>query len=373
MNQVSALSAAALAGKTFVEFGAERLSALGEGVGTLPATSELVALFRRLLRPWGARRIGTVPSYVSNVADDQAPFEFALGISKGAPEIQAYVDPQGDPPTPRSNSSAARALLEAVASERGLSLERFRAIENLFLPEEPGPPFGLWLGASWTPGRDILLKLYLNQQVRGRAASPELVAAAMERLGLERAWRVVEGALSLREGRDELAIVALDLAPSGPTRMKVYIRHHRASVPLILPVTQLTGDFRPQDVSTFYSSLSGYEGPFLDKPIATVFAFREPGSAAPEAVALEFPIGKYVRDDEVARLRIQQCLRSFELPTDAYNRAIHALAVRPLAARAGIHAHVTLRMLSSGPRLGLYFASEAYGNMRWPDQAQASG
>jgi DMATS type aromatic prenyltransferase len=360
----SSSEGAAVAHRSFAEFGAERLAALCEGLGARSASRELVDLFRLLVHPWGAHRIGTVPRYLSNVADDQAPFEFAVAISKGPPEIQVYVDPQGEPPTPGANLAAARGLLELVATKFGVSLERFRAIESLFLPQDPEPPFALWIGGSWTPERDLLLKIYLNPQVRGRASARELIAEAMQLLGLERAWRAVERTLSLRDGRDELGIVALDLGPSGSTRLKLYIRHHRASVPLILPIAQLTGEFEARDVETFYASLSGNLGPFLDKPIATVFAFREAGSVAPEAVSLEFPIGRYVENDEVARARIQRCLRAFGLATDAYERALHALAIRPLAARAGIHAHVTLRRLSSGPRVGVYFASEAYGDMR---------
>ncbi len=370
MTGLSPVEGTAVAHKTLADFGAERLANLCEGLGVGAASRQLVELFRALVYPWGSHRIGTVPRYRSNVADDQAPFEFAIAISKGPPEIQAYVDPQGDPPTLSSNQHAARELLATVSERFNVSLERFRAIEGLFLPEDPQPPFSLWLGVSWQPGRNILPKIYLNPQVRGSAEGPELMAEAMERLGLRAAWRSVEQVLSLRDGRDEIGIVALDLEPAGPTRLKIYIRHHRVSVPEVLPVMELTGEFAPRDITTFYSSLSGSQGPFLKKPIASVFAFRDSGSTRPAAVSLEFPIGKYVENDEVARHRVGRCLRTFGLATDAYERAIHAFAIRPPAARAGIHAHVTLRRLTSGPRVGIYFASQAYGDMSWPEAGQ---
>ena len=373
MTNASMVENGAVADKTFAEFGAERLAALCNELGTESARNELVELFRSFVRPWGTRRIGTVPSYASNVADDRAPFEFAIAISNGPPELQLYVDPQGEPPNARSNARTARELLEVVARERGISLAQFEALESLFLPDDPGPPFGLWLGASWMAGRDTLLKVYLNPHARGSAATPELMREAMARLGMQQAWRTVESALSLRDGRDEIGIAALDLGGSGPARIKIYVRHHRVSVPQILPIATLTGEFTASDVSLFYSLLSEQQGPFLEKPIATVFAFREPGSAAPAAATLEFPIGKYVENDEIARRRIGRCLKAFGLAHDQYDRAIHALAIRPLAARAGIHAHVTLRRLASGARVGVYFASEAYGNMRWPGDAAQKG
>jgi len=361
MTGLSPAGGVAVAHKTLAEFGAERLANLCDGLGMASASRELVDLFGSLVQPWGSRRVGAVPRYCSNVADDQAPFEFAIAISNGPPEIQAYVDPQGEPPTPRSNQRAARELLLTVAPRFEVSLERFRAIEDLFLPEAPEPPFSLWLGVSWQPGRGLLPKIYLNPHVRGRAEGPALMTEAMERLGLGLAWRTVERLLSLRDGRDEIGIVALDLEPAGPTRLKIYVRHHRVSVPEVLPLMELTGEFSRRDIATFYTSLAGGQGPFLKKPIASVFAFRDSGSLGPAAVSLEFPIGKYVENDAVAQDRIGRCLRAFGLTTDAYDRAIRAFAIRPLAARAGIHAHVTLRKLAQGPRVGIYLASEAYG------------
>lgn len=363
MNRSALVEGRTVPGQTFLEFGAGRLGALCEGLGVWPPPPELVSLFRRLVNPWGARPIDSSPRYASNVADDQAPFEFALAISGGPPEIQVYVDPQGEPPTPRANTALARRLLELVAAERGASLERFRAVESLFLPDEPGPPFGLWIGASWQADRGVLLKAYLNPHVRGVASSPLVIAEAMERLGLQHAWRAVQGALSLSDGRDELGIVALDLGASASTRLKLYVRHHGVCVPPVLPITGLTGEFTPSEVSTFYSVLAEGRGPFVEKPIATILAFREAGSLAPSGTSLEFPIGRYVENDEVARQRIRRCLTAFGLPTEAYERALHAFALRPPALRAGLHAHVTLRKVASGARLGVYFASEAYEGM----------
>src|SRR6185295_1084092 len=110
----------AVADKTFAEFGAERLGALCNELGTESARRELLGLFRLFVRSWGTRRIGTATSYASNVSDDQAPFEFAIAVSNGPPELQVYVDPQGEPPNARTNARAARELLALVARERGI-------------------------------------------------------------------------------------------------------------------------------------------------------------------------------------------------------------------------------------------------------------
>src|SRR5688572_15632246 len=165
----------AVAQRTFIDYGTERLAALCHALDAGLESVALVETFQRLLHPWGERLIGQSPRCRSNVADDEAPFEFSIALSRGAPEVQVYVDPHADPPTPAANLCTARALLDMVARELDAPLDRLREVENLFLPPDPGPPFGLWIGASWTPGHAIRLKVYLNPHVLGHRRAPELV------------------------------------------------------------------------------------------------------------------------------------------------------------------------------------------------------
>jgi DMATS type aromatic prenyltransferase len=346
--------------RTFVDFGTERLVALCRALGVGSDARGFLRAFELLLQPWGQRRIGQSPAFRSEVADDGAPFEFSIALSSGRPEIQVYVDPHADPPAAASNLQAARASLELVASELGAPLDRLRELEDLLLPAEPGPPFGLWIGVSWASGREVRLKTYLNPHVRGRERGRHLVSEAMRRLGFERAWKEVEDVLSLNDGRDEVGIISLDLSRSPADRIKLYVRHHRATSDRIGRVACLTGEHSPNDVAAFYDVLAGNPGPFSKKPAATVFAFAEPASGHACSAALEFPIGAYAETDEAARQRIGNCLSTFGLSAEPYETAIQAFATRPLDARAGIHAHVTLRRVAGRPRIAVYFASEAY-------------
>jgi DMATS type aromatic prenyltransferase len=349
-----------IAARTFVDFGKERLVALCGAAGVSGEAGGLMRVFELLLEPWGQRRIGKSPAFRSEVADDGAPFEFSIALSSGRPELQVYVDPQADPPAAAPNLQVARASLEVVARELGAPLDRLRELEDLFLPAEPEPPFGLWIGASWADGREVRLKTYLNPHVRGRERGRHLVSEAMRRLGFERAWKDVEELLSLDDGRDEVGIISLDLSRSAADRIKLYVRHHRATSDRIGQVARLTGEHSPSDVAAFYGALAGNAGPFSKKPAATVFAFAESGTGQRCSAALEFPIGAYAETDEAARQRIVDCLSTFGLLPEPYERAIRAFATRPLEARAGIHAHVTLRRVAGAPRMAVYFASEAY-------------
>jgi hypothetical protein len=282
---------------------------------------------------------------------------------------------------------AARAALNSLAIELGASLDRLHEIEGLFFPDAPEAPFSLWVAASWAPHREILLKAYLNPQVRGRAAATELLTECMKRLGFADAWESVQPALSFRHDGDEATIVCLDLSNASTSRVKIYVRHHGASLSDIDAVAKLARRRTENDVATFYSILTGGAERFLGKAPITELAFVDPADAGPSEVSLEFPIASYVATDAEARQRILRCLTAFGLSTDAYERAIRAVATRSLDERAGIHSHVTFRRPptdslgvrrrgagvsaplpislpesphAARPRIAVYFASEAY-------------
>ena len=352
-----------IARKKFVEYGTERLVALCDAIGGRGdgQPDPLVGVFQRLVRPWGGRRVGARPKYRSSIADDGAPFEFAIAISHGTPEVQVYVEAQGDLPTLRSNMAAGRVLLEDVASDLGAPLDRLRQVESIFFPDDPHPPFTVWIGASCTAGRLRLLKIYLNPQVRGADLGLDLVAEAMARLGFARAWTTVRQHLSSGgDRRDEAGIVSLDLSNAEDARVKVYLRHHQATVTDLDAIARLARSYHPGDAATFYAAAAEHEGPYRGKPALTELAFVDPDAAWPASVTLEFPVGSHVATDEIASQRIVRCLAAFGLPSPPYLQAIRAFATRPLERGPGIHAHVTMTRAASGPRVGVYLASEAY-------------
>jgi DMATS type aromatic prenyltransferase len=347
--------------RTFYDFGAERLGALIGALGFESESNALTRVFMRLLRRWGERPLGEQPAFLSNIADDHAPFEFSIAFSAGAPEVQVYVEAQGAPPTLASNMFAGRELCQAIAAELGAPLDRLHLLGDLFFPADPGPPFSIWIGASWSPGREIALKVYLNPQVRGESFSAELVREACTRLGFERQWATLQERLFSSPGHSsELGIVSLDLAQGEEARLKVYVRHHAASFADIHRVASMARDYDAGASERFYRTLAESGGPYLSRPVQTEFTFVDPDQAQPSAVTLEFPIGSYVANDETARQRISRCLSAFDLQPSAYERAVRAFATRPLAERSGLHAHVTLRHIRSKPRIAVYFASEAY-------------
>lgn len=352
---------------TLGALGRERLLALSAAPACAISEEGQRALLRAYdtcTRDWGAVPVGDRPAYASEIADDEAPFEFALALSRAGTEVQVYVEPQAPVPSLAENLRVARAVLARMARDFAADLGRLPLLEPLFFPGPPDEPqgrFGLWIGASWSEARRAFkLKVYLNPQIRGAARREELVGEALRRLGFGEAWRTLRA--SLRPS-DEPAILSLELGDAAAARVKVYVRHPSATLAEIARVAAVAEEHDPADLDAFYASVAGEAGPFAGKPLITEFAFVTAGGASPRrprTVTLEFPLGAYVASDADAAARVRRCLARFGIASAPYDDGLARFARRPLGDGRGLHAHITLSRVAGLPRVGVYLASEAY-------------
>jgi DMATS type aromatic prenyltransferase len=355
-----------IASRPLGAFGRERLLALSTAKACALAEDGQRALLRAydaLTRDWGTALVGVRPAFPSNIADDEAPFEFALALCQAGTEVQVYVEPQAPSPSLSENLRVGRALLEHVAPKFGVPLGRLRLLEPLFFPEPPDEPqgaFALWIGASWSQARRAFkLKVYLNPQIRGATRREELVGEALRRLGFGEAWLALRSAL---RPVDELAILSLELGAAAEARVKVYVRHPGATLADIARMAAVAAEHDPRDLGAFYASVAGDATHFSGKPLITEFSFVDALGAPrqPRTVTLEFPLGAYVASDADAATRVRRCLARFGVASRPYDEALAAFARRPLADDRGLHAHVTFSRVAGLPRIGVYLASEAY-------------
>jgi hypothetical protein len=351
---------------TLFDVGNSRLRALIGAVAADYDTEHLLAGFQDLTNSWARRSLSEASRYRSNVADDGAPFEFSAAFSTSGFELQENVEPLAADPSVAHNALSARELLRELCERHDLCLERYRLVEELLLPQSPRGPFALWIGLSWMPGHPLRFKCYLSPQVHGEQATLDVMSAAMQRLGFGAAWNTVASGLSLAdERRDEPAILCLDLAKSKNARVKVYVRHHRATLSDLDAAIAPARDYNRGDAPMFLGCLCDDAGPFRQKPPITELSFVDPTDTRPASWTLEFPLSSYVEDDLDASLRVQRCLIAFGIDPAPYERAIAAFATRPLVQGRGLHAHVTLRRIKGvGPRIAVYLASEAQRRMK---------
>jgi DMATS type aromatic prenyltransferase len=350
---------------TFANAGIERLRALAETVGMTPRLAEIEALFRRFLGRWGDLPVGAVPPWPSDVGDDHTPYEWSLAFGgPDGPELRLLIEPLGSSPSLISNRDRTIELLEELEREGKIALGRFRAIRDLFLPDDPRGLFSLWLAVSASPRGPLDFKLYLNPECRGPAQAPALVEEALVRLGFARAWGHVAATIARRGPvLDEMKYFSLDLAPTERARVKVYARHHHPTIEEMEAAARGAAGHQAGDIARFLEQLGAPSGTRLaGRPLATCLAFVA-SSAEPDrpaAVTHYFPVNGYARNDAEIADRVGRVMRECGLDDQLYRRALEAFAPRPLTEQIGLQSYVSLQRRGGKPRVTVYFAPELY-------------
>lgn len=344
---------------TLGEHGEIRIAALARAAGIASQIDVAQRIFRLMMAPWGEARVESAPPWQSDASDDHTPYELSITVSKSAPEVRVLVDKRGDPPTLGSNQIESRALNETLARDWGVSLDRLRRIEDLFSNRDPAEPFAFWHAVSFQPDRPPSFKIYVNLNAHGVANAPALAETALARLGFPRAWPVLaERAMRRGPALDAPLYFSLDLSPSKDARVKVYVRHHQASIEDLERAGSAARIYSPGRITEFCTAMAG-EGPYLLKGPATCLSLVEGEGDQPVATTTYLPIGVYTTDDRAARDRILAYLGRHGLPTNAYLSALEAIAHRPLEAGSEMHSYASLRWTDE-PRVTVYFGPEAY-------------
>jgi pyrroloquinoline quinone (PQQ) biosynthesis protein C len=359
----SSILAASVAEQTFAEAGIERVRALAEAVGLAPRLPRIEALFRRVLGAWIERPIGAAPPWPSDVGDDHTPYEWSIAFGGAdGPELRLLVEPLGSPPSLIANRDRAVAILEQLENEGELDLGRFRAIRDLFLPDDPRGLFSLWLAVSISARGALDYKLYLNPECRGPALAPALVEEALVRLGFSRAWGHVASTIGRRGPvLDEIKYFSLDLAASDRARVKVYARHHHPTIDEMEAAARGAASAVPGDVARFLRQLGAPAGERLSgRALATCLAFVAGGDERPAAATHYYPINGYAEDDAQVAQRVQGMMIENGLDGALYRRALEAFARRPLGERIGLQSYVSFRRQGGSPRVTVYLAPELY-------------
>lgn len=347
--------------ETFITSGSRRLRMLCNAVGFDDRlTTGMLELFSELLTPWGDCTVGASMPWRSDIGEEGTPYEFSLALSDGVPEVRIMVEAQGEAGTLASNRDAARAVVLRMASKFGLSLERFRTIEDLFLPEAPVGRFVLWHAAVSRPGKPVFMKLYLNPKVRGESKAQALVEEALERLGFASALSSVAAACK-RGPLDTLKYFSLDLTSERPARVKIYVYHQDAHARELEEVAALARTYTPGALSAFCEAMTGTRGRFPGAPIASCLTFTE-NDTRPEVTSTYIPFLGHVATDLEASERIRRFLDERGGDVRNFDRAIGAAATRSLSRRAGMLSYASLRNGDGAPRVTVYLNPELYAS-----------
>ncbi|HVY26033.1 MAG TPA: tryptophan dimethylallyltransferase family protein [Polyangiaceae bacterium] len=340
-----------------------RLSRLCAATGL---SSESAAVAERVLRdlivPWS--RVETFvqtphTSWVSDISDDNTPIEMSVTLSPIGNEVRILFEPQAEAGTLQAHREAALRMHAELERDYAASLDRFRLIQDLFVPPDMQGPFALWSAVAFAEGKPPSFKAYFNPQAQGIGSAVTLVEEALRRLGLHGAWAHLAATLARRGPHyDELKYFALDLSASEHARVKVYVRHHEATAEDLEVAASAAPDFIPGEAREFARAMGGGTPRFTERATFTCAAFTGNDEGRPAATTQYFPVCAYAGDDLEVEERVAGYLRANGMDDTPYRKMLSAFADRPLDAGVGMQSWVAFRRLHGVPRLTVYLGTE---------------
>jgi hypothetical protein len=325
-------------------------------------SAEVVDTVRHLISPWAAKGRAEPSWWSSEVSDDGTPIEFSVATSEEATDVRVLFEPQAAEPTLESYRLAGLAFNERLGVEFGANLERFRAVQDLFLPPGMSGPFAVWSSAVFSSaGGPPSFKAYFNAQAHGLENAPALVREGLERLGLQDAWRLLRETVFRRgPALDEIKYFALDLSGDPFARVKVYVRHHETT-PEDLEVSA-TGA-APESISgetiDFVRAIRGSDEPMRERACFTCSAFAGERTDRPASITVYVPACAYALDDATVRSRVVDYMTKKGIDPRLYTSVIDGYANRPLDGGVGMQSWIAFRRYRGAVRLTVYLATEA--------------
>lgn len=338
------------------EIAANRAIALCEGAGLEASLPALLETLEILGSGWRDLPLTEQPPFATDITDDGTPFEFSLALEGDHTELRALAEAQRAPFTLASNWRAGLSANRQIAKRFGASLERFDLISDLFAPRGARRErFALWHAAVFHPRQAPMFKVYLNPQIRGAEAAPELVQKALERLALPHAWQELKEQAAAQPDAS-FVFFSLDLSKDASARVKVYMAYPHATAEVVERAMARADNHVPGDALTFIENMTGQTGPFDARPMLVCYAFS---SESPRAQAtLHVPVRCYAAHDAevLERGRSSVPPRTADLLVNGLSR----FAQRPLEAGRGLVTYASFRRKHGVPRHTFYLAPEVY-------------
>jgi DMATS type aromatic prenyltransferase len=323
-------------------------------------SESVVHAFENLISPWGERLRAEGSEWPSEISDDNTPVEFSVAIADSGVDVRVLFEPQAERPVLADYRAAGLAFQERLEREFGASLERYRQIQELFLPEDMHGPFAIWSSAVFSRGRAPAFKAYLNPQARGAEQAPELVREGLERLGFSAAWENVSDTV-LRRGRelDELKYFALDLTDDAEARVKVYVRHHCATAEDLECAASLAESYTERETLDFVREMRGSGERLNERAPFTCSSFVGRAIERPAATTVYVPVCAYARDDAAVLERVRGYMRRQGFDSTLYENIVNGFANRRLSDGVGMQSWIALRRFGDSARMTVYLATEA--------------
>nr|WP_242440939.1 tryptophan dimethylallyltransferase family protein [Streptomyces sp. CB02923] len=317
-------------------------------------------VLRRMLSPWGARRIGANPGWHSDVCADGSPIEFSAAFSGEDIQIRVLVEALPDRLSTSSAQTAALDLTEGLTQDFGAAGKRLAMVSDLFLPDEDPTGFAMMHAAALAPTGGPAFKVYLNPNANEGMTGTERTREALDRLGFGKAWAAVSAYASRGFDLDRIVYFGLDLADGPASRVKVYFRHYDISPAELDAKMEISLQHEAGFLGEFCRRLTGSDSEVRAQPLVSNLTFTDAGGHIPVSATLYVPLWRHTASDRTVRDRISSVMADMGLSLDGYRSLLNLMARRPLAAGRGIHTYASARMHHGRPRLTIYWSPELY-------------
>ncbi|KAH0422910.1 tryptophanase [Colletotrichum camelliae] len=313
--------------------------------GALDLDDQALEMFQHALdvsmQGWGHLTASEQPTgWKSDASLNLCPFEYSVAIEKaiGKTQLRFLIENQAEEATLEAHQRSAFHLTDEIQRmyPDAVSLDRFSRVKDLFFPPVPEAQ-GTFAGCPRNP-----------QQ------TPDATS--------------VDSSAKISLPGNKPVYLSLDLCPGSRAGVKIYVQHCGATAMDLSRAASIgapdIADASDSEIFHFCTALSGgFEGPYEGKGPMTCFSFTADGEGVKSEVAVYFPVHDYASDDAEIRRRIETYLGSaVEKALKTYQRAVDAVARRPLQDGRGIHAWVGLKMTrSQGSLVTFYLASEMFG------------
>ncbi|MEV5595282.1 tryptophan dimethylallyltransferase family protein [Streptomyces sp. NPDC052496] len=346
------------ASATFTEYAVSTAARL---LGSAGADVEQgTRVLRRMLSPWGARKIGTRPGWHSDVCADGSPIEFSAAFSQEGLQVRVLVEALPDRLNTSSAQKAALDLTRGLTQAFGAADERLAAVTDLFLPDEDPTGFAMMHAAALSPAGGPEFKVYLNPHANEDMTGIARTREALHRLGFGKAWKAVREYAGRGFDLDRIVYFGLDLLDGPESRVKVYFRHYDVSPAELDTRMEISLQHEAGFLGEFCRRLTGSDSAVRAQPLVSNLTFTAAGGHLPVSATLYVPLWLHTASDRTVRDRISSVMAGMGLPVGAYQSLLEQMARRPLSAGRGIHTYASARVQRGRPRLTTYWSPELY-------------
>jgi hypothetical protein len=301
--------------------------------------------------PDGARR-------ASNVNADGGPFQWSVSVGERPGGLRLLTDcaPPGIPISAQVQYARARlgdlggrAYLDEARPEIDLALKCLLPAPALW----DGLSSGLWFAAGVTPGGEVSLKVYVNQQVDDAASRYFRFADALAAFGRRQGLQRLDALVRVVGNWAVPVLCAFDVQSSGLGRLKLYFRTTDGNPGLLTPAAEAVG------CGEAAANLALLHRTLLDGPAypsaAVIFSAEFPADDGPAGFKVDLYAPLLHPSDAATDRRILQLLDRMGLPADEYRAAYAVLAGAPSTEPAARVVWVGLAQRRHERRVNVYF------------------